>query len=133
MSAKEHSCCAHDHGHAHTHTPPAAPAPAPAGASTTRYRIVNMDCPVEERLIRNKVGAMAGIARLDFDLMSRILTVHHQLPDTAGIDAALRSIDMDGELLGAEIRALLDADGWRATATHRDLTTRDRTTTALRP
>ena len=38
-----------------------------------------------------------------------------------------------GELQGAEIRALLDADGWRATATHRDLTTRDRATTALRP
>jgi release factor glutamine methyltransferase len=37
-----------------------------------------------------------------------------------------------GELQGAEIRALLDADGWRATATHRDLTTRDRATTALR-
>ena len=38
-----------------------------------------------------------------------------------------------GELQGAEIRALLDADGWRATATHRDYTTRDRTTTAVRP
>ncbi|WEO79277.1 peptide chain release factor N(5)-glutamine methyltransferase [Cryobacterium sp. SO2] len=38
-----------------------------------------------------------------------------------------------GELQGADIRALLDNDGWRATATHRDLTTRDRTTTALRP
>jgi len=38
-----------------------------------------------------------------------------------------------GELQGADIRALLDADGWRATATHRDLTQRDRTTTALRP
>jgi release factor glutamine methyltransferase len=38
-----------------------------------------------------------------------------------------------GELQGAEIRALLAADGWRATATHRDLTTRDRATTALRP
>lgn len=38
-----------------------------------------------------------------------------------------------GELQGAEIRALLAADGWRATATHRDYTTRDRATTALRP
>jgi release factor glutamine methyltransferase len=38
-----------------------------------------------------------------------------------------------GERQGAEIRGLLTADGWRATATHRDLTTRDRTTTALRP
>jgi release factor glutamine methyltransferase len=37
-----------------------------------------------------------------------------------------------GELQGAEVRALLSADGWRATATHRDLTTRDRATTALR-
>lgn len=38
-----------------------------------------------------------------------------------------------GELQGAQIRALLDADGWRATATHRDLTQRDRATTAIRP
>lgn len=37
-----------------------------------------------------------------------------------------------GELQGAEIRALLTADGWRGAATHRDLTTRDRTTTAIR-
>jgi release factor glutamine methyltransferase len=37
-----------------------------------------------------------------------------------------------GELQGAELRALLSADGWRAPATHRDLLGRDRTTTALR-
>ncbi|WP_426169445.1 peptide chain release factor N(5)-glutamine methyltransferase [Microbacterium sp. DWRC1-3] len=38
-----------------------------------------------------------------------------------------------GELQGESIRDLLAADGWRAPATHRDLTLRDRTTTALRP
>jgi release factor glutamine methyltransferase len=38
-----------------------------------------------------------------------------------------------GELQGDELRALLDADGWRATATHRDLLGRDRATTASRP
>lgn len=37
-----------------------------------------------------------------------------------------------GELQGAEIRALLTADGWRAAATHPDLVGRDRATTALR-
>lgn len=37
-----------------------------------------------------------------------------------------------GEWQGAPIRALLAADGWRAAATHPDLTTRDRATTALR-
>ncbi|GAT72770.1 peptide chain release factor N(5)-glutamine methyltransferase [Microbacterium hydrocarbonoxydans] len=38
-----------------------------------------------------------------------------------------------GELQGEEIRSILAEDGWRATATHRDLTLRDRATTAVRP
>ena len=38
-----------------------------------------------------------------------------------------------GELQGEQIRDLLSSDGWRAAATHRDLTHRDRATTALRP
>lgn len=38
-----------------------------------------------------------------------------------------------GELQGRAIRELLAADGWRACATHPDLTLRDRATTALRP
>lgn len=38
-----------------------------------------------------------------------------------------------GEWQGQPIRDLLAADGWRATATHPDLTMRDRATTAIRP
>lgn len=38
-----------------------------------------------------------------------------------------------GELQGEAIRSILTRDGWRAAATHRDLTLRDRATTALRP
>ncbi len=38
-----------------------------------------------------------------------------------------------GEWQGEPIRDLLTADGWRATATHPDLTMRDRATTAIRP
>ena len=38
-----------------------------------------------------------------------------------------------GEWQGAPIRQLLAQDGWRAAATHPDLTGRDRATTALRP
>lgn len=38
-----------------------------------------------------------------------------------------------GELQGEEIRSILTRDGWRAASTHRDLTLRDRATTALRP
>jgi release factor glutamine methyltransferase len=38
-----------------------------------------------------------------------------------------------GEWQGEDVRAVLTRDGWRAAATHPDLTTRDRVTTALRP
>jgi release factor glutamine methyltransferase len=38
-----------------------------------------------------------------------------------------------GEWQGAAVRDILAADGWRAAATHPDLTMRDRATTALRP
>jgi release factor glutamine methyltransferase len=38
-----------------------------------------------------------------------------------------------GEWQGEAIREILTADGWRAAATHPDLTMRDRATTALRP
>ncbi len=38
-----------------------------------------------------------------------------------------------GELQGEAIREILTVDGWHAAATHRDLTLRDRATTALRP
>ncbi|WP_171013259.1 peptide chain release factor N(5)-glutamine methyltransferase [Microbacterium sp. 2FI] len=38
-----------------------------------------------------------------------------------------------GEWQGEAIRGILDADGWRASATHPDLTMRDRATTAVRP
>jgi release factor glutamine methyltransferase len=38
-----------------------------------------------------------------------------------------------GEWQGEAIRRILEADGWRAAATHPDLTMRDRATTALRP
>jgi release factor glutamine methyltransferase len=38
-----------------------------------------------------------------------------------------------GEWQGDAIRAILTADGWRAAATHPDLTRRDRATTAIRP
>lgn len=38
-----------------------------------------------------------------------------------------------GEWQGAAIRDILTADGWRAAATHPDLTMRDRATTAIRP
>ncbi len=71
----------------------------PEGASQIRYRIDKMDCPTEERLIRNRLEAMPGIVRLDFNLLARELTVHHRLGDPQPIAAALNGLDMAPTLL----------------------------------
>lgn len=38
-------------------------------------RIMQMDCPTEEALIRKKLGSMATVKSLEFNLMQRVLTV----------------------------------------------------------
>lgn len=76
-------------------------APPLEGTHRVRYRIDKMDCPTEERLIRNRLEAMAGVKRLDFNLMARELTVYHLLDDTQPIAAALNSLDMAPSLLDA--------------------------------
>lgn len=58
-----------------------------------------MDCPTEERLIRNRLEPMAGVVRLDFNLIARELTVFHQLKDASALAAALTELDMAPTLL----------------------------------
>jgi hypothetical protein len=53
------------------------------GTNTISIIDFGIDCPTEERLIRNK---LAGIARL-FSLMTRKPTVQHTLTDTDIVDA----------------------------------------------
>ncbi len=117
------ACCAHDHhehehenacrGHGHAHgecrghehaAPQDIDAATLGEASATRaiYRIVNMDCPMEEALIRKKLAAVPGITGLQFNLMQRVLIVDHELPSTATIEAALKAIDMEPESLAGE-------------------------------
>jgi Cd2+/Zn2+-exporting ATPase len=61
-----------------------------------------MDCPVEERLIRNRLEGMAGIEELRFNLMRRELTVSHRLEDDAPVFAALQELNMEPERQGSE-------------------------------
>lgn len=63
------------------------------------YRINNMDCPTEEALIRKKLANMDGIIGLEFNLMQRLLTVHHQQASLTDIEAALIAIDMAPEII----------------------------------
>lgn len=80
---------------------------APAGASLVRYRIEAMDCPTEERLIRNRLERMAGIARLDFNLLDRELSVYHHLGAPQPIEEALNQVGMAPVLLAAGTKTVV--------------------------
>lgn len=61
----------------------------------TVYRTENMDCPTEEALIRRRLGRLAGIDGLDFNLMQRTPTVSHTLPSLEPLEAAQAGIGMN--------------------------------------
>lgn len=81
------------------------PLPPPEDAGKTRYRIEKMCCPTEERLIRNRLEAMPEIARLDFNLLDRELTVYHRPDGQQAISRALESLEMGSSLLEADMPA----------------------------
>jgi len=81
----------------------------PAGTRSAAYRIDAMDCPTEETLIRSKLGGMAGIAALDFNLMQRVLTVHHTLSSLDPVVKAIEGLGMKAEPLVSELAAPLPA------------------------
>ncbi|WP_038779215.1 heavy metal translocating P-type ATPase [Burkholderia pseudomallei] len=105
----------HDHDHDHDHDGAACCAPAPVafaplpgarkaagGRVRSAFRIMQMDCPTEETLIRKKLGAMSEVAALEFNLMQRMLAVEHVPGAEAGIAAAIRSLGMTPEQADAD-------------------------------
>ncbi|MBU7438551.1 heavy metal translocating P-type ATPase [Paraburkholderia fungorum] len=111
---------AHRHGHAHAHqahrhaeagccgTAHAAAAPVKLPQSEavgndrrTAIRIMQMDCPTEEALIRKKFSRMPQVRSMDFNLMQRVLTVVHAPDALETILAAIRSLDFTPELADA--------------------------------
>jgi len=68
-------------------------------AQFRRYHIQNMCCPVEERLIRNRLEGMHGVIRLEINLINRVLGVHYDLASDESISKALSSIGMQAEPL----------------------------------
>jgi Zn2+/Cd2+-exporting ATPase len=104
---------AHDHGGADC-CGAAAPMPAsmlasksttmpgkPVASSSdvqTPIRIMQMDCPTEEGLLRSRLSGMAGVASMEFNLMQRVLTVTHDPKIIEPILAAVRSLGFTPEL-----------------------------------
>lgn len=71
-SHEEHCC--------HPDLLPEAPQPAPelqAGHDKSILQIEQMDCPTEERLIRDRLARNPHVSALHFNLLERRLQVHH--------------------------------------------------------
>jgi len=68
-----------------------------AGARLSSFRIDAMDCPTEQTLIQNKLGKLSGVQQLEFNLINRVLGVTHDLPNTAPIIEAIKSLGMVAE------------------------------------
>jgi len=97
-----------DHGHSHScgsccapvsnnHTGLTASETVAEGMRTS-IRIMQMDCPVEENLIRKKLGNMAAVKNLEFNLMQRVLTVVHEPEALGSVLEAIRSLGFNPEL-----------------------------------
>lgn len=66
---------------------------------TTKLSIAKMDCPTEETLIRNKLGTVAGVADLDFNLMQRTLSVRHADQVLPNVLAALQALGFEAQVM----------------------------------
>jgi len=106
----------HDHDHNQNHSPDsccgvatvnvtidhpmAATKKVLAGTGVeTPIRIMQMDCPTEEALLRKKLGGMAAVTDMDFNLMQRVLTVTHDPLATESILDAVRSLGFTPEIV----------------------------------
>lgn len=110
------SCCSHDEAHQPERESPAAASccAAPtytsssvaslavqAGQELTRLRIEQMDCPVEEQLIRKKLEGDAQVIALQFHLMQRQLDVLHTAGYGSQVVSAIQRLGMDPVLIQA--------------------------------
>ena len=63
--------------------------------TTTRFQVPRMDCATEKEMISRRLASVGGIAKLEFDLLDRVVIVQHAEESTAVATlAALRDIDM---------------------------------------
>ncbi|WP_419708114.1 heavy metal translocating P-type ATPase [Pseudomonas sp. NFX224] len=83
---------------------PLSEAPS-ADARVSRFRIEAMDCPTEQTLIQNKLSKLTGVQQLEFNLINRVLGVTHNLPGTAPIIDAIKTLGMQAEPLEQGVEA----------------------------
>ncbi|WP_459735806.1 heavy metal translocating P-type ATPase [Pseudomonas aeruginosa] len=107
------TCChghGHGHGHGHDHGHRHAPRPAVAAIGTlagnaelrwSDLRIEAMDCPTEERLIRDALGRQPAVESLEFNLMQRLLRVQHRFDSVEPLQKLIAGLGMQAVPLDA--------------------------------
>lgn len=68
----------------------------------TAIRIMQMDCPTEEAMLRKKLGNMPVVKSLEFNLMQRVLTVVHEPEGLSAILAGIRALGFEPEVANAQ-------------------------------
>ncbi|PWU28854.1 heavy metal translocating P-type ATPase [Pseudomonas sp. RW407] len=97
----------HDHGHDHHHERPrhaeaalgAAAAVATGELRWSSLRIEAMDCPTEERLLRDALGKLPAVEQLEFNLMQRLLKVQHRFDSLEPLQKLVASLGMEAEAM----------------------------------
>ena len=67
--------------------------------TTTRFLVPAMDCATEKEVIENRLRQLAAVDNLDFDLIDRVVTVHHRDGAAPQVESALRDIGMEPQLV----------------------------------
>lgn len=75
------------------------PSRAIASGVGTAIRIMQMDCPTEETLIRRKLDTMPAVEGMEFNLMQRVITVRHAPDALEAVLEAVRSLGFKPELI----------------------------------
>lgn len=107
LEEEKSACCACSSKAENTITSaPLAKAQAVKDGVRTSIRIMQMDCPTEEAMIRRLFNDMPEVKQLDFNLIQRVLTVTHSPGSLGTILKGIRSLGFepevheDGEAIG---------------------------------
>ncbi len=101
------NCCAHSGQAVESQTQAAKMAFSAANLKQgvrTDIRIMQMDCPTEEKMIRHKLKNVEGIYDLEFKLLSRVLSVTHEPEVLDQILQRIKSLGFEPEIIeGASV------------------------------
>jgi Cd2+/Zn2+-exporting ATPase len=75
------------------------------GNTSTSIRIMQMDCPTEEGLIRDIFVSIPAVKNVEFNLIQRVLTVVHEPDSLDVILEAIRSLGYQPEVMDAQSKS----------------------------